>query len=164
MIKRLLRTKFVRWTLMTFVTLAILIQLYPYGRNHANPPVTGEPAWDSPRTKELFDRACADCHSNNTRWPWYSHLAPISWLVQRDVDRGRANFNVSEWGRAGHNEGEEAAEEVQKGTMPLPIYLRMHPEARLTEAEKQQLIAGLQATFGGEGGNAREHHEEGEKD
>lgn len=162
--KGIFRTKFVRWTFITFVTLAILIQLYPYGRNHANPPVTGEPAWDSPQTKALFDRACADCHSNYTKWPWYSHIAPVSWLVQRDVDEGRAHFNVSEWGRAGKNEGEEAAEEVQKGAMPLPIYLRMHPEARLTEAEKQQLIAGLQATFGGEGGGAGERHEEGEGD
>jgi hypothetical protein len=149
MIKRLFRTKFIRWTFITFVTLAILIQLYPYGHNQANPPVQGEPAWDSPQTRELFDRACADCHSNKTKWVWYSYIAPVSWYIQRDVEGGRANFNVSEWGRAGRNEGDEAAEEVQKGAMPLPIYLRMHPEARLTGAEKQQLIQGLQATFGG---------------
>lgn len=76
------------------------IQLVPYGRDHLNPPVTGEPAWDSPRTQELFSRACKDCHSNNTVWPWYSNVAPASWLAALDVSVGRKKFNVSEWGRA----------------------------------------------------------------
>lgn len=136
-----------------------LIQLVPYGRNHTNPPVIQEPAWDSPQTQELFTRACADCHSNTTVWPWYSNVAPISWLVYRDTMEGRQKFNVSEWNRP--QEGDEAAEQVSSGEMPPAIYLPMHPAARLTAAEKEQLIRGLQATFGGE---VRGEHEETDHD
>jgi mono/diheme cytochrome c family protein len=131
------------------------IQLLPYGRARTNPPVAAEPAWDRPRTRELFFRACADCHSNETRWPWYSQVAPASWLVQRDVDEAREHFNVSEWGRP-RNEGEEAAEELEEGAMPLPRYLRAHPAARLSDAEKQDLVRGLAATFPHEPGEGRE--------
>jgi mono/diheme cytochrome c family protein len=130
----------------------LAIQFVPYGHDHTNPPVQAEPAWDSPTTRALFVRACADCHSNQTVWPWYSSVAPVSWLVTRDVVEGRAAFNVSEWGRA-DNEGDEAAETIQEGEMPLWFYPPLHPEAQLTPAEKQQLIDGLIATFGGEHGN-----------
>lgn len=132
------------------LVLLLAIQLVPYGRDHTNPPVVAEPAWDSPETRALFVRACADCHSNQTVWPWYSHIAPVSWLVAHDVAEGRAKFNISMWGQQ-RNEGDEAAESVREGEMPLPIYLPTHPEARLTTAEREQLIAGLTATFGGEG-------------
>lgn len=136
------------------VLLGLLIQLVPYGRDHTNPPVFAEPAWDSPQTRALFFRACADCHSNETVWPWYSHIAPVSWLVQRDVEEGRRAFNVSEWGR-GENKGDDAAETVQKGIMPPGMYLLTHPAARLTPIEKQVFIQGLLATFGGEGGQGQ---------
>ncbi len=126
----------------------VAIQVIPYGRNHNNPPVTGEPQWNSPRTQELFNRACKDCHSNNTVWPWYSFVAPVSWLTQIDVSLGRDAFNVSEWGRPEENEGEKAAGEVRKGKMPPFIYLPAHKEAKLNAAEKQELIDGLAATFG----------------
>jgi hypothetical protein len=66
---------------------AVLIQLVPFGRDHTNPVVTAEPRWDSPVTRELADRACFDCHSNETEWPWYAGVAPVSWLVYRDVSR-----------------------------------------------------------------------------
>jgi mono/diheme cytochrome c family protein len=65
------------------------IQLVPYGRDHINPQVTQESRWDSARTRALAARACFDCHSNETVWPWYSNVAPVSWLIQRDVDEGR---------------------------------------------------------------------------
>lgn len=137
-------------------SLFVLLQLVPYGRNHTNPPVVAEPAWDSPLTRELFFRACGDCHSNQTNWPWYSNIAPISWLVQRDVDLGRAKFNVSEWGLARRNEGHEAVEKVQDGSMPPAIYLVMHPEARLSARELSQLLNGLAQTFGRENGEGPE--------
>lgn len=124
------------------------IQLVPYGRDHSNPPVSGEPKWDSPRTVELFDRACKNCHSNETVWPWYASVAPASWLAQLDVSLGRSKFNVSEWGRSGENEGDEAAAEVRKGKMPPFFYLPAHPEAKLTAAEQEELAKGLAATFG----------------
>jgi len=128
----------------------VLIQFVPYGRNHINPPVTGEPPWDRTRTRELFFQACKDCHSNETVWPWYSSIAPVSWLVQHDVDEARSEFNVSEWGRTGKNKGKDAAEELKEGEMPPFQYVLAHPRARLTDMEKAELIKGLMNTFGEE--------------
>ena len=142
-------------TLLAVVTGALGIQLVPYGRVHANPPVLQEPAWDSARTRQLFMVACADCHTNGTKWPWYSSVAPVSWLAARHVQERRALFNVSEW--SGSNEsGEEAAESVMNASMPSWDYKLMHPEARLSAAETEGLVAGLVATFGGEGGEGGE--------
>ena len=132
------------------------IQLVPYGHDHKNPPVSGEPKWDSPRTVELFDRACKNCHSNETVWPWYTSIAPASWLAQVDVDFGRGKFNVSEWGRSTENEGDKAAEEVKEGKMPPFFYLPAHPEAKLSAAEKEELAKGLVATFGEDKPGAKE--------
>lgn len=132
------------WTLMG---LGLLIQIVPYGREHANPEVLREPEWDRPRTRELFFRACKDCHSNETLWPWYSVVAPTSWLVQRDVEEGRSHFNVSQWGQA-EDHGDEAEKLVREGEMPPWFYRPLHPEAQLTDSERQDLVAGLTATFG----------------
>jgi hypothetical protein len=99
----------------------------------------------------LAQRACFDCHSNETVWPWYSHVAPASWLVQRDVEHGREHLNFSEFDRP-QDDAHEAAEMVQKGKMPLSYYLPAHPAARLSADERAALIAGLTATLGGEGG------------
>jgi len=136
------------------IVILLLAQLVPYGKNHTNPPVTGEPSWDSDQTRAFFFRACRDCHSNETLWPWYTNIAPASWLAQFDVELGRKKFNVSEWGRPGKNEGDEAAEEVREGKMPPFFYLPAHPDASLKDSEKQQLIEGLIATFG-----EKEEHE-----
>jgi mono/diheme cytochrome c family protein len=143
--------RFTRRELAIFVaTLAglfVVVQLLPVGAARTNPPVTAEPPWDSPRTRELFFRSCADCHSNETRWPWYSRVAPASWLVAHDVEEARSHFNVSEWDKP-QKDADEAAEEVREGEMPLPRYLPLHPEARLDEATRAELVAGLAATFG----------------
>jgi len=116
-----------------------------------NPPVVTQVKWDSPQTEALFKRACADCHSNGTVWPWYSQVAPVSWLVARDVNEGREKLNVSDL-RAGDPERvrhniEEIGEVVMEGAMPMPIYLPMHPEAVLTDAEKKALVSGLQKSL-----------------
>ena len=132
-----------------FGGILLAVQLVPYGWRRTNPPVVAEPDWDSPRTRELFQRACADCHSNRTKWPWYSRVAPISWLIVKDVEQGRSHLNVSEWNRR-QKDAHEAAEELRDGKMPLPIYLPAHPEARLSAAEKAELVRGLEATFGSE--------------
>jgi hypothetical protein len=129
--------------------LLLLIQLFPYGRDHMNPPVVSEPKWDSPQTRQLAARACFDCHSNETVWPWYTNIAPASWLVQYDVDEGREKFNFSDWLGYPLKEADEFAEVIQEGEMPPAQYLLIHSEARLTDAEKAQLIAGLNATLGG---------------
>lgn len=128
----------------------LVLQLVPYGRSHTNPPVTGSPVWDSPRTQALFMTACGDCHSNQTQWPWYTNVAPASWLTQRHVDEGREKLNVSTWGSA-EQDADHAAEMVRNGEMPPWDYLLMHPEARLSAADKQALADGLAATFGSEG-------------
>ncbi|MFZ0546289.1 MAG: heme-binding domain-containing protein [Candidatus Promineifilaceae bacterium] len=126
----------------------LLIQLIPYGRNHTNPSVTSEPNWDSPQTRDLAQRACFDCHSNETVWPWYSNVAPVSWLAQHDTDEGRQTLNFSTWNEGGKGrEPGEAIEAVSRGQMPPPVYLITHGDARLSPAEKQALIEGLRATI-----------------
>lgn len=124
----------------------VAIQLVPYGRDHTNPPVLAEPNWDSNTTRDLVVRACFDCHSNETDWPWYSNVAPLSWLVQGDVDEGREELNFSEWDR--HQDGDDAAETVREGSMPPFPYPITHAEARLTDNELAALANGLGATFG----------------
>jgi len=129
----------------------IAIQFIPYGKNHTNPPVQATVQWDTPKTKQLFMRACGDCHSNETKWPAYSNVVPISWFIMAHVEEGREHFNVSMWGIQKKNKGDEAAEEVEEGDMPLISYLIAHPEAKLTEQETKTLIQGLKNTFGEEG-------------
>ncbi len=150
--------RIVKWALLAVAAGLVLIQFVPYGRDHSNPPVAGEPAWDSVETRELARRACFDCHSNETRWPWYSHVAPASWLLQRHVDEGRETLNLSEWTRP-QDEAEDAAEEVLEGEMPPWDYRLLHPEARMSAAEKRKLADGLIATFGRAGS---EPHERGD--
>jgi mono/diheme cytochrome c family protein len=138
--------RWVKWSLATLLGAALVVQLAPYGRDHSNPPVIAEPQWDSSQTRDLAVRACFDCHSNETVWPWYANIAPISWLIQSDVDEGREELNFSESDRG--REGGEAAETVREGSMPPYTYLLTHPTARLTEADLTELTDGLSATFG----------------
>jgi hypothetical protein len=128
--------------LLAGVGLLVLIQVVPYGRSHANPPVGQEPKWNSALTRELAVRACFDCHSNQTGWPWYSSVAPISWLIQHDVDEGRRILNFSEWGPASPG-GEEVAAPVRGGSMPRPYYVPLHPAAGLSDRERAELVQGL---------------------
>jgi hypothetical protein len=129
--------------LLALIVLAIAIQFIPYGRDHSNPPVVTEPKWDSPRTRELAQRACFDCHSNTTVWPTYAQIAPASWLLQHDVEEGRSHLNFSEWNRPQEHAG-DAAKEVREKAMPPAIYLPLHAGARLTDTEREELAAGLQ--------------------
>lgn len=129
---------------IVIVTVFLLTQLVPYGRGHTNPPVVREPNWDSPRTRELAQRACFDCHSNETVWPWYSNIAPISWLVVHDTEEGRGRLNFSEWNTGMAREGSrEAGEVVLEGEMPPGLFTMMHPSAKLSDAERQELAQGL---------------------
>jgi mono/diheme cytochrome c family protein len=130
-------------------------QLVPYGRDHSNPPVTGEPTWDGPETRSLAKQACFDCHSNETSWPAYASIAPISWLVQHDVTEGRAALNFSEWPRP-QAEAREASEEVLEGEMPPVAYALVHAGARLNHADRERLAQGLARTVGVAREEARE--------
>ncbi len=125
----------------------ISIQFIPDTLPRENPPVSGEPKWDSPDTRATFFKACADCHSNETKFPWYSSVAPISWLIENDVKEGRKHFNISEWDRLQQG-GEKAADEVQRGAMPNGPYLLMHPQTNLNIEEKKKFVEGLVKTFG----------------
>jgi len=133
---------------LSLVLVLAAIQFVPYGRDHTNPPVGAEPAWDSPETRVLAKRACFDCHSHETEWPAYSRVAPVSWLIQRDISEGREALNFSDWQRP-QKEAREAAEEVLEGEMPLRLYQLMHSHARLSVADREQLARGLKSTLGG---------------
>lgn len=138
--------KVLRWVGIGLVVVLVALQLVPYGRRHTNPPGRVEPRWDGPATRALAVRACYDCHSNETVWPWYSHVAPISWLAQYDVDEGRRKLNLSEWDRP-QKEAHESAKTVRKREMPPWFYVAIHPDARLTAEETRALISGLEATL-----------------
>jgi len=145
-----MKKKIVLGALIGLIAGGILIQFLPYGHDHTNPPVTAEPQWDSQQTRDLVTRACYDCHSNQTTWPWYSNIAPVSWLIQHDVEEGRSRLNFTEWNQP-QREVDNAARQVQRGAMPPSYYGIMHPTANLTPDEKQALIQGLQASLSGGG-------------
>jgi hypothetical protein len=141
----------IRWILavgLGLVLILALIQLVPYGKTHENPPVLNQIAWDSPRTEALVRGACFDCHSNEVNWPWYANVAPVSWLVQHDVDEARQEMNFSTMTNdqlkllVG-----EMVEKISENRMAPMQYTAIHASARLSVAEKQDLIAGLMATF-----------------
>ena len=123
------------------LAVAVAIQLIPVRRD--NPPVQAEV--EAPlRVQQIIERACYDCHSNRTRWPWYSHVAPVSWLVAHDVHEGRDEVNFSEWPTFDFEKQDDIfkgiAKQVGRKKMPLPNYLALHPEARLTEDDRQALV------------------------
>ena len=127
----------------------VAIQAIPYGRAHSNPPITGEPEWATPRTRELMVRACFGCHSNEVKYPAYASVAPISWVVETHVAEGREKVNYSEFDSR-QRDADETIEVIEEGSMPPGYYTQFgrHPEAKLTTAEIAELIAGLKATPG----------------
>jgi Haem-binding domain len=128
---------------------AVLLQLLPFGRLGADPPVTRDAPWPSGRARELAVAACYDCHSNQTRRPLYSRVAPFSWLVTRDVEQGREKLNFSTWeGKGG--DARDAAETIAEASMPPRRYLLLHPDADLTDAERRLLVDALEGMGGGD--------------
>jgi hypothetical protein len=128
------------------VILFMLIQLVRPERT--NPPMNPVHRLESVLTvpadvRSLLRAACYDCHSNETAWPWYSNISPVSWLIARDVNGGRRQLNFSEWGtyesRSQIGRLEQIVTELSDERMPLPIYLPMHPEAQLTGEERDRL-------------------------
>jgi hypothetical protein len=141
MTKRIL--KIIAAVVIIGIILLVVIQFIPYGKNHTNPQVVSEPVWDSQQTRDLAQRACFDCHSNETVWPWYSKIAPVSWLVYRDVAEGRRRLNFSDWQNSRLREPGELSSAVTEGEMPPFQYLLMHANAKLSSAEKTQLADGF---------------------
>jgi hypothetical protein len=132
---------------LIIVVLFGLIQLIPYGKSHVNPPVVNAAVWDSPQTTTFVRAACYDCHSNETIWPWYSNVAPSSWLVQADTTEGRNRLNLSEWPTDKALQQDlvnRMVRVIQNGQMPPFYYVWMHANAGLTADQKAQFIQGLQ--------------------
>lgn len=128
------------------VAVLLALQLVPVER--ANPPGKAEiTAPDDVRA--LLRRSCYDCHSNHTRWPLYSRVAPVSWYVARHVERGRGDLNLTEWPMfdldAQRFHLGEMKDQVKSREMPLDSYLWLHPGARLSDEERQRLILWIDA-------------------
>ncbi|MFC2094369.1 heme-binding domain-containing protein [Bacteroidota bacterium] len=126
--------------LIIVAVILIAIQFIPV--NKTNPPVTAE--LNAPADIiSVFKRSCYDCHSYETEWPWYSNIAPVSWLISSDVKDGRLHLNFSKWKNFSRKDivkmKEEIWEEIERGKMPLGKYIFMHPEAELDQ-EKKDLI------------------------
>ena len=136
-----------RGALLTFALL-VLAQAIPYGRDHTNPPVTKAARFPSAKVAQIVTDSCADCHSNVTKWPWYTIVAPVSWLVQSDVDGGRQRLNFSQWDNA-QSPVAELVDKIRSGEMPPLKYRVMpnHKAARLSASEKQTLIDGLRRLY-----------------
>ena len=147
-----MRTK-LRYAAIAALVMAAAIQFIQPDRTNppADPAASFEALMAPPKEAvAVIHRACQDCHSNQTVWPWYSRVAPVSWLVAHDVKEGRARLNLSEWNRLG---AEMAAlrvkamcQETRKGEMPIGTYKLMHPAARLTEADATALCSVLPAS------------------
>lgn len=125
------------------VAVFLLIQLVPYGWDRSNPPVSAPAPWTDPRAEAIARRSCYDCHSNETEWPAYSYVAPMSWLVRKDVEDGRAAMNLSEWDGDAADAARDADDEIEDGDMPLPNYLRLHSDAELSPEEAALLAEAL---------------------
>jgi hypothetical protein len=132
-----------RWIVLSglvFLVLVVAIQFVPV--ETANPSVESDIP-TSPAVKAVLRRACYDCHSHETVWPWYSHIAPISWLLVRDVQEGRAELNFSTWNQYSTQQHvkklKESWEEVREGEMPPWYYLPVHREAQLSAADRTLL-------------------------
>jgi hypothetical protein len=134
--------RLILWFCGASVVAFVAIQFVPVART--NPPVEFEVSWDSPRTRDLFYRACADCHSHETKWPYYSKVAPVSWLVANHVRDGRLDMNISVPDEV---DVTEAVAQIRENRMPPADYQWMHPDARLDEKEKAELINGLKKSF-----------------
>jgi hypothetical protein len=126
--------------------LLIIIQFIPV--NKINPAIVSEmPA--QVEVQKILQRSCFDCHSHETIWPWYSYIAPVSWLIAHDVKEGREHLNFSTWSQYDQQKQiklfEEIKEVIEKEEMPLTQYLWMHPGARLDINDQMILNAWLVA-------------------
>ena len=140
-----------RWILSLSMMLIIgfgMIQLINYGRDHTNPPVHQNIVWSDPQTEQLAKVACYDCHSNETVWPWYSNVAPVSWMVAVDVYEGRRRLNFDELTKEkAARMAEEMVETIGENEMPPFQYQILHSESRFSTQERKQLSDGLWTTF-----------------
>lgn len=133
---------------MVIVGISSLAVSQFFGPAKTNPATDSSQSIESrlqvtPQVTAILDRSCNDCHSNKTRWPWYSNVAPVSWLVIGDVNEGRQNMNLSEWGRYTERDVDgllkQICREVKSGGMPLAIYKPLHPSSKLSTEDVKTL-------------------------
>jgi len=138
--------KTLRWILILLAVVFVAIQFSRPART--NPPVNPAHSIEanlqvSPQVAAIFDRSCNDCHSNKTVWPWYTNVAPVSWVLINHVNEGRRDLNMSEWGSYDKDKQShrlrDICEQVQDGEMPLSTYTPLHPKAKLSPADVQTL-------------------------
>ena len=119
--------------------------IHPFGppSGHASNQTVLREAQIDPQTLAIVQRACQNCHSEQTQWPWYSHVAPVSWLIARDVKEARSHMNLSRWPDYSVDERmlllSAIGSAVRNNAMPVQRYLLLHPEARLSDGERQQI-------------------------
>ncbi len=130
----------VKKILYGLIVIVILIQLVPIDRENPSSDEALE-ITAPPEVKTILKNSCYDCHSNKTNWPFYSYIAPVSWLVAKDVNKGREELNFSEWEKLSAKEREKKKEDIMEeitgNDMPLPIYLITHSGAELNDEQKQ---------------------------
>jgi Haem-binding domain len=124
-----------------FLPLLAAIQFFPVER--ANPPVESEIAAPA-EVKTILRRSCYDCHSNETTWPWYARVAPVSWLIANDVREGRRELNFSVWnkftGGRRARKFKEIVEQLEQNKMPQWYYIVLHPDAKLSTGDKAIIV------------------------
>ena len=141
-----LTRKVVRNIALAGVALFVLAQAVPYGWSHTNPPVTKEAPWPTPASRQLAVGGCYSCHSNLTKWPAYTRVAPGSWLIANDVNGGRNNLNFSEWNKP-QPALSDVVEAISGGGMPPLQYKVIHSSGRLTQAERARLVAAVKTIY-----------------
>jgi hypothetical protein len=121
------------------------VLLHPFGAMRApksDKPLLLDSTFD-PQVMRTLEKSCQNCHSEKTEWPWYSYVAPMSWMIENDVQRGRSHMNLSRWNGYNLQEQQEILSKmsvlVRNRAMPLPRYLLLHPEAKLSDAEAAYL-------------------------
>ena len=140
--------KWWKWVLGVLAVVFVAVQFVRPSRT--NPPVDASRTIDAAThvpadVHAILERSCFDCHSSETVWPWYSNVAPASWLLVDDVNDGRKELNFSEWGnykaRRKERKLKEICEQLESGEMPLKVYLPLHPRAKLSDADRTRLCA-----------------------
>ncbi|HSB11510.1 MAG TPA: heme-binding domain-containing protein [Blastocatellia bacterium] len=138
--------KVLKWTGISLIVVLVVIQAIRPAKT--NPEVDEARTVQahtsiSPEVSAILERSCYDCHSSKTTWPWYSQVAPVSWLLVRDVNQGRRELSFSDWARLDARRAarklQEICEQVEKGEMPMSSYVLLHPDAKLSDSDKQLL-------------------------
>ena len=151
-----------KWLKIVFIVIVVFLAVAQFIRpSYVNPPIDPTKTLTAnapvpPNIEQMLDRSCKDCHSNRTVYPWYSKVAPVSWLLADDIKDGRREVNFSEWGNYTQKRRlrklKEICDQVKEHDMPLKKYLPLHPDAKLSDADRAAICAWAEAEARREGG------------